>query len=463
MQRCQGRRSNLSLRAKIEYQLIHILGKKFVWLPEILLFFEVNSLIEEVFQKYNQLSDVEILKLYTDKNVQKQVEQILLEINGLQVEIDQYRQGVILLQQQVKPLNSVEINIAHACNMRCTYCLAGDGTHGKDQFMSKENAERTIDFLFKNSGQSKNLYIAIIGGEPLINYPVFKHILEYATKRANECGKHVNFTTTVNGTLLTQDILHMLDQYQVKIMLSLDSHLRTINDTLRPMANGRSSYDMIMENAWKSMLQHPEMRGIRMTVTPRNINFYETAKAYYDAGFYHVHVEEVSSGEAEFQFNSKEREILKGEYAKLAQYIVNRIVVGAKVSCHPLLSQLLEIHQRRPKIDHCGTMKYSLGISAALDIYPCDTMMWEEYRIGNITEGIQIDNLFQDVSQSKKEHCDPCWARYLCGGGCVLKHIQAAKNKQELDCEMDLYKYALQLYIYSEIAARRPDFLERYL
>ncbi|MCK4260742.1 MAG: radical SAM protein [Halanaerobiales bacterium] len=444
----------------LEYKILDVLDKRFLWLPELMIFFESNSLLEEVLSKYNKMDKKDILKLYSDNDTQKQVSQLLQELDSLQPQIEQYRSGINILEKKQRPLNSLEINIAHACNLRCKYCLAGDGSHGKDQFMANEDAERAIDFLIMNSGDSKKLYIAIIGGEPLMNLPVFIHVLEYATTQAEKFKKSVEFTTTVNGTLLTPEVLEQLDKYNVRIMLSLDSHLEKVNDRLRLMANGRGSFSMIQENGWDTLLSNQNHRAIRMTITPYNLNFFETVKVFYEAGFYHVHVEEVVSDMLEFKFTEGDLDLLRAEYEKVAKYLVKKIVDGENISFHPLLSNMSEIHQRQPKVNHCGAMKFSLGVSANLGIYPCDTMMWDDYKIGNMFEGVNVQEILEKVANSRDKYCSSCWARYICGSGCLLKHIKAYENK--LDCELELFKYKLQLYVYSEIIEKRPKFFERF-
>ena len=70
----------------------------------------------------------------------------------------------------------------------------------------------------------------------------------------------------------------------------------------------------------------------------------------------------------------------------------------------------------------CSVLKNRCAFSPTGEIYPCDMMMYDEYRIGDIKNGFdnaaisKMRTIMQDESQ-----CQECWARYLCGG--EQKHI----------------------------------------
>lgn len=450
----------MKLKKNIEYKIIDILNKRFIIIPETLMFFETTPFIEEILQYYNNLDQKELFQKYP-KEKREKVMNTLKQLNLIVEDIDVYRANK--KNHENNSINSMEINPAHSCNLRCKYCYAQDGSHDKSGIMGKITAKKAVDFIIENSNDTEKLYIAFIGGEPLLNVPTIKFILEYSTKEAKRKNKQIVFSTTVNGTLLTPEIMKLLDDYDVKSMISLDSIDQGTNDFLRPMANGEGSYRKIMENGWKSMLSRSKKSAIRSTITPTNIRFSETAKEFYEFGFYHVHVEEVKSENEDFIFSDEEKEILKQEYIRLAQYLLKKIIDGHDLSSKPLLDQFSNIHNRTPKYFYCGAFKNSVGISANGGIYPCDGLMWETYKLGTFDQG--INNTRLNILKNKyinNQKCKSCWARNLCGGGCIMEHIEAVDNKKIMDCSLKLFKFKLQLYLYSEIAKKRPDFLKKF-
>ncbi|HNZ63726.1 MAG TPA: 4Fe-4S cluster-binding domain-containing protein, partial [Bacillota bacterium] len=61
------------------------------------------------------------------------------------------------------------LNVAHTCNLNCSYCFAGQGRYkGGEALMSPETGRRAIDFLIERSGSRRNLEVDFFGGEPLL-------------------------------------------------------------------------------------------------------------------------------------------------------------------------------------------------------------------------------------------------------------------------------------------------------
>ena len=120
-------------------------------------------------------------------------------------------------------LKSLCLHIAHDCNLRCGYCFAGTGDFGGNRaMMSKETAEKAVDFAIKGSKNRHNLELDLFGGEPLMNFEVVRHVVEYARKREVEENKNIKLTLTTNGTLLNDENIKFLNDNRVMLVLSLD-------------------------------------------------------------------------------------------------------------------------------------------------------------------------------------------------------------------------------------------------
>lgn len=290
-----------------------------------------------------------------------------------------------------------------------------------------------------------------------------KFVQEYASLLAQKNHKEIIFSLTTNGTLLSPDSLQDLNRYNTYVMLSLDSNKKEINDRLRPMMNGDSSYDVIQKMGWSTLLGTKKRKAIRVTITPENIQFFDIAKSYYEAGFTHVHVEEVKSEKAEFQFTQAEKEILKDEYRKLANYLMEMIGLGKyEFSCKPLLNNMNNLYKRRPNFSKCGILSSSISVAYDMKLYPCDGLMWDQYCLGDLNRGINnevVNTLKEDLLGHTK--CAKCWAKYLCGGVCGLEYLQAKKRgREEVDCDLELYKYQLQLEIFYKLIKNNPEYFK---
>ncbi len=107
------------------------------------------------------------------------------------------------------------------CNQTCLYCHASrrrlDET-GAD--MSRDTAERAVDLALATT--SPGVVIEFQGGEPLVNFPVVQHVVDYANRKNRERGKQLTFRLISNLSLLDPDKLSWLLDHRVEICTSID-------------------------------------------------------------------------------------------------------------------------------------------------------------------------------------------------------------------------------------------------
>ena len=68
-------------------------------------------------------------------------------------------------------------------------------------------ARKASEFAIAGSKQRHNLELDLFGGEPLMNMPVVKYIVDYVRQREKETGKNIKLPLTTNGTLLADEIV----------------------------------------------------------------------------------------------------------------------------------------------------------------------------------------------------------------------------------------------------------------
>ena len=93
--------------------------------------------------------------------------------------------------------------VTNACNVNCVYCQANNGITKSADLMTREIAERSVDIAL--SSPANDLSFEFQGGEPLINFDVIKHIVEYAEKNKGEKG--ISYSLVSNLTLLTDEMI----------------------------------------------------------------------------------------------------------------------------------------------------------------------------------------------------------------------------------------------------------------
>ena len=102
--------------------------------------------------------------------------------------------------------------VTHACNLNCTYCYE---SHKKNAYMdvnlAKEIILREAQFV-KESNDFDEMEIDFMGGEPFMNFPLIKEIVEWLEGGVIHV-PYICFATT-NGTLLTDEIKNWLRQHK---------------------------------------------------------------------------------------------------------------------------------------------------------------------------------------------------------------------------------------------------------
>ncbi len=171
-----------------------------------------------------------------------------------------------------------------SCNLRCVYCYS-DAGEVPPKNMDFETAKKAIDFISSNTAKSEKEYFDVCfhgGGEPFVAWPLMSKIVSYSQSKADEIRKDVKFTSATNGVLNKKQLEWILSN-KINLSLSFDGP-RHIHDKQRPMKDGSSSYDLVLETV-KFLESNDLTYGIRATITNDSVNrlqdiisfFYETA------------------------------------------------------------------------------------------------------------------------------------------------------------------------------------------
>ncbi|MBR4320138.1 MAG: thioether cross-link-forming SCIFF peptide maturase, partial [Oscillospiraceae bacterium] len=229
------------------------------------------------------------------------------------------------------PIKAMCLHISHDCNMRCKYCFASTGDFGTGRkLMPVETGKLAIDFLLERSKDRKFLELDFFGGEPLMNFEAVKEVVKYAREREKEYGKTFRFTITTNGILLNDESIDFINKEMSNVVLSIDGRKET-NDRMRPVVNGKGSYDIILPKFKKLVDQRDKNLDyyVRGTFTKYNLDFAEDVFSLHEAGFDQISVEPVVC-ESKYPYALTEEDIpaVSAEYERLAQKILENDRAG---------------------------------------------------------------------------------------------------------------------------------------
>ncbi|RHK02145.1 thioether cross-link-forming SCIFF peptide maturase [Acidaminococcus sp. AM05-11] len=319
-------------------------------------------------------------------------------------------------------LKSLCLHVAHDCNLRCRYCFADTGDFGGHRaLMSNEVADKAVEFAIKGSKQRHNLELDLFGGEPMMNYPVVQHIVEYVRKREKETGKNIKLTLTTNGTLLTDENVKFLNDNHVMLVLSLDGTQKT-HDYMRPYPGHKGSYEMAVKG-FKKVIDSRKGKNyyLRGTYTHFNPHFTEDVLSMLEVGS-EISMEPVVGTDEPYVLTEEDWPILDKEYEKLARAYLAKKRAGEPFDFFHFNVALDNGPCVAKRLAGCGAGHEYFAITPEGDIYPCHQFVGrEQYKMGTLDTGIQKKDMvqyFRHMHVMKKEECSQCWARFFCSGGC---------------------------------------------
>ncbi len=334
-------------------------------------------------------------------------------------------------------IKSLTLNVTQICNLKCNYCAAGgDGTYG--EAINKVSVEQTLPqlkFFLESLKDGSPFNLSFVGGEPFLYPEAMKSIYDYILQQT--AGRNIlcKFMVTTNGTLMTDKAIELLKTMKIHVTVSLDG-VATINDQVRPSKDGRSSTAATLIGIQKLVEIKSSLAsiGIAAVSTAENLSVKES----------YLFFKTLNVDWYEFNFSYTEKsqqaqdEYLKqmGEIAEIAWQ------EGGETELRKIktLSLYFDVFDSQQRIENfCGAGKSYLMIDAKNRLYTCPWVVGEKDEV--VGEGSQLDYDKLDKYQKpliELNNCQSCWARFVCGGGCMFihrAHTGDKHKKDELFCE----------------------------
>lgn len=306
--------------------------------------------------------------------------------------------------------------VTNACNMDCVYCQANNGLEKPKDFMSIDIAEKAVNLAL--SSPSANMTFEFQGGEPLMNFPVIKHIVEYTEK--NKKGKLINYTIVTNLTLLTDEMIQFFKEYNISISTSLDGNeiLHNLNRTYK---DKKGTFSDVIKSV-DILRKHKINIGAIQTTTRNSLPLYkEIINTYKELGFSSIFIRPLTPLGCAYRKWSNigytPDEFIQF-YRKSLEYIIFLNKSGYFMSeghASIFLSKIIHnfpinyMELRSP----CGAAVGEMAYYPNGDVFTCDEgrMLYEmgddSFKLGNVNE-----NSYYDMIHSNT-YCAVCKASIL--------------------------------------------------
>ena len=179
------------------------------------------------------------------------------------------------------------------CNHKCVYCHASvEGENAKGLDMSLKTAKKTVDAIM--AAPTPGMTIEFQGGEPLLNWPTLKFIIEYGWKKAAQKKKSLQIGLVSNLSLMTEEKMTYLLSKNVSLCGSLDGPEKIHNKNRIYLAGNSYQNTVKWLKTWKKAVERRRPPGYKpnalITVTRFSLPYWkEIVDEYVKLGLVNIY------------------------------------------------------------------------------------------------------------------------------------------------------------------------------
>ncbi len=331
-------------------------------------------------------------------------------------------------------IRSLSINVTQICNLRCTYCGAnGDGTYGSDvKRIELPKALQQVEHFLKDVKDGEAFRINFIGGEPLIYPEGVRAIAEFARQTLSDRSAKLTLEIITNATLITPEITAMLAQIGASVVVSFDGP-PSLNDKARVTASGRGSSEKVLDGIRQLFSIKPQLQSLGVNAVfgshqtnvlesylylrsfPWDMMSFSFASSAQDETFSPLYTEQMAKvADAAFAFGGEP------ELRRISQFDQFFKILDSKTRIH----------------NYCGAGKSLLQIDTSGNLYACNWFANDASEIVGNGTSVNAEKLRAYADPlNELNGCKSCWAKHMCGGGCMFVHKLRTGNKHKKDIE----------------------------
>lgn len=302
-------------------------------------------------------------------------------------------------------LKDIYVNLTNRCNLRCLHCSSCSGEYIKGELTFEE-----ICKIIDTCCELKPEKLVLTGGELFVRKDA-EEIIKYASNKFSGI-----LCIMSNGVLIDDDRVKLISEYVGEVNLSLDGYNEETADYVR----GKGVFNKVMEvidKLQKASVNKISLSMVETKVTENHLKEFNDLCKKLNVRPMVRKFEPVGRGETNYdslktsvKTFSEEETLTQEEIKKLKTNITGKSLCNAGI--------------RVLSIDHVG------------DVYPCEVLQEEEYRLGNILkDGINLDysSPIQNLKTcvvDKIEGCKDCNVRYFCSSGCPKSDTTRYYNEE---------------------------------
>lgn len=354
----------------------------------------------------------------------------------------------------ISSLTQIVFEVTTACNLRCKYCCYGDGyttfENRKSGHLEFKTAKKALDFVSDSLQKEDNrsvdtkLAISFYGGEPLLNFPIIKEIVEYAN-HVDFNGRTVVYTMTTNATMLAKH-MDFLSAHNFMLLVSLDGTQK--HNKYRVDANNKESFNTIYNNLIKVRNKYPEwFSHIRFNSVYTDVSDVKEIISFFKTEFGKVpnfsplhESDDTASGYnyikkmlKPFEFNEDSEDIDILSQNPDVKLIVDTIIRNSRD--YFITEQ--DYYDSKMNLPHlltgtCVPFAKRMFISYDGGIHPCEKVSRDK-PLGYINDTVQINcedvaKRYNELIAQYKTQCIKCYLQNICNKCVAESYTSKCKN-----------------------------------
>ncbi|MCC9312335.1 radical SAM protein [Kitasatospora sp. RB6PN24] len=344
--------------------------------------------------------------------------------------------------QTQPPAWGVSLVVSHLCNMSCVYCFSEVG-HSQAT-LPLQRMLAMVDHALERKPATLNQPFSVnfFGGEPTLNMPEVKAVVEYVKKRCAEEGVSYLLRMVTNGTAPREDMQYVVDN-GFQLTVSMDA--APARQQSQRIYGTRHNVSDTIETIRFLAANSAEFR-VRSTITGETVEYMdETVRFFADLGVRFLHFEPVGpSGTTTAgrlrRYSSPSPEIYATNLIKAMD-----AARGTGLAVFGYAFQ----HLLTDPLSYCGPMNGEgnyFVLNATGDLIMCpelqDPKRNKEYnhnvgKVGNDRK-VFVDlkrrsEIGAEAMPLQNVSCQSCYARDICKSGCPSRNIQATGSLTKLD------------------------------
>lgn len=322
---------------------------------------------------------------------------------------------------------TLSLEIVNKCNLNCSYCYLGEK---KNTFMTFDTAKKAVDIAAHETKKQydKLLVVYFIGGEPLLAFDLIKQIVNYTKYKCGEYGLRFIFSTTINGTLLTEKITDFLIENRFELKVSIDGP-EYVHNLNRKTYSHEGSFESIMRN-WTLLKKYEQETGnyisIAHVVTENNYHYLSDSFNY----FLTLNCKKIETGIDHYcDWPESELEQLK-ENIEDVFYIYKEYMQKNKSGIFwNLFEQYIKSYIFGCPFYACRAGLNNVYIATSGEIFTCIEL--PEFHIGSVFDGLNVPRI-REIAYAEdriSDECQDCKYIKMCKTrSCQASNFEINKN-----------------------------------